>query len=140
EQADWLIGSELFTANIQGSGIRSLQAPGTAYNDPVLGKDPQVMHIQDYQKVNYDNGGVHINCGIPAHAFYVTAMEIGGYSWERAGRIWYVTLCEKLRKRSDFQDAANQTYRVAGELFGAGSAEQVAVRKGWNTVGITVQG
>jgi Zn-dependent metalloprotease len=137
-QADWIIGEGLFTANVHGVGIRSMKAPGTAYDDPVLGKDPQPANMKDYNNTPSDNGGVHINSGIPNHAFYVTAVEIGGFAWEKAGKIWYVTLRDKLHSSSDFQDAANQTFAAAGDLFGANSLEQQAVRKGWSEVGITV--
>ncbi len=140
DEADWLIGEGLFTSNVNGEGIRSMKAPGTAYDDHVLGKDPQPAHMRDYKDVNYDNGGVHINSGIPNHAFYVTAMEIGSYAWEKAGRIWYVTLRDKLDVRSTFEDAARLTHEAAGELFGAGSLEQNAVRKGWAEVGISLAG
>lgn len=137
-QADWIIGEGLFTANVNGVGIRSMKAPGTAYDDPVLGKDPQPAHMKDYVNTVNDNGGVHINSGIPNHAFYLIAVEIGGYAWEKAGAIWYRTLTDKLTQDSNFQDAANQTYAAAAELYGSGSLEQQAVEKGWAGVGITV--
>lgn len=137
-QADWIIGEGLFTPNVNGVGIRSMKEPGTAYNDPVLGKDPQPAHMKDYVNTTSDNGGVHINSGIPNRAFYITAMELGGYAWEKAGQIWYVTLRDKLTANSQFQDCANLTYLTAGELFGKGSLEQLAVKKGWTDVGITV--
>lgn len=138
--ADWIIGGGLLTPNVNGVGIRSMKAPGTAYDDPVLGKDPQPAHMNDYQNVDYDNGGVHINSGIPNHAFYVTALEIGGFAWSKAGHIWYVTLRDKLGSTATFQEAANQTYAAASELFGTGSLEQNAVKNGWAAVGITVDG
>jgi len=137
EQADWIIGEGLFTSNVNGVGIRSMKAPGTAYNDPVLGKDPQPAHMDDYVNTSQDNGGVHINSGIVNHAFYLTAIEIGGFAWEKAGRIWYKALSEKLKSDSDFQDAADLTYIAAGELFGWDSLEQNAVTNGWSQVGIT---
>ena len=139
EEADWLIGEGLFTANVNAQGIRSMKAPGTAYDDPVLGKDPQPAHMRDYKDVDYDNGGVHINSGIPNHAFYIMAKEIGGYAWEKAGRIWYITLRDKLQPRSSFRDAARLQFQVAGELFGTESPEQQAVRKGWSEVGISIE-
>ena len=67
-------------------------------------------------------------------------MELGGFAWERAGQIWYVTLRDKLTATSKFQDCASQTYQVAGQLFGAGSIEQQAVKKGWAEVGLDVEG
>jgi Zn-dependent metalloprotease len=138
DQADWIIGAGLLTENVNGVGIRSMKAPGTAYDDPVLGKDPQPAHMKDYVNTVSDNGGVHINSGIPNHAFYVTSLELGGYAWEKAGQIWYVTLRDKLTSSSNFQECGNQTFQVAGALFGAGSLEQQAVKKGWEEVGITV--
>jgi len=139
-EADWIIGAGLLTANVNGVGIRSMKAPGTAYDDPVLGKDPQPGHMRDYVITISDNGGVHINSGIPNRAFYVTALELGGRAWEKAGQIWYVTLKDRLTANSNFQDCANLTYQVAGELYGAGGLEQQAVQKGWTEVGLTVGG
>ena len=139
-EADWIIGAGLLTENVNGVGIRSMKAPGTAYDDPVLGKDPQPAHMRDYVNTISDNGGVHINSGIPNHAFYVTALELGGFAWEKAGQIWYVTLKDRLTATSKFQDCANLTYQVAGDLFGAGGLEQQAVKKGWDAVGLTVDG
>lgn len=139
-EADWIIGAGLLTANVNGFGIRSMKAPGTAYDDPVLGKDPQPAHMKDYVNTASDNGGVHINSGIPNHAFYVVATEIGGSAWDKAGQIWYATLKNKLASNSNFQDCANFTYQTAGELYGAGSIQQQAVKIGWSEVGITVDG
>ena len=140
DQADWLIGEGLFTSNVNGVAIRSMKAPGTAYDDPVLGKDPQPDHMNKYVNTTSDNGGVHINSGIPNRAFYGVAREIGGYAWEKAGKIWYITLKDKLDQRSDFQAAADLTFETAGELYGVGSAEQNAVKTGWAEVGINIGG
>ena len=46
--ASWLIGEGIFTAAVQGDALRSLKAPGTAYDDDVLGRDPQPAHMDDY--------------------------------------------------------------------------------------------
>jgi Zn-dependent metalloprotease len=137
--ADWIIGEGLFTSNVNGVGIRSMKEPGTAYNDPVLGKDPQPGHMRDYVQTIADNGGVHINSGIPNRAFYVTALNLGGFAWEKAGNIWYVTLKDKLSASANFVTAAAKTYEAARELYGQGSLEQQAVRAGWAEVGIDVE-
>ncbi len=139
-EADWIIGEGLFTGNVNGVGIRSMKAPGTAYDDPILGKDPQPAHMRDYVTTSDDNGGVHINSGIPSRAFYVTAVELGGFAWEKAGQVWYKALTEKLGARSTFQDAADLTFEAAGELFGAGGLEQKSVKSGWAEVGINIGG
>ncbi len=139
DAADWLIGEGLFTSKVNGTALRSMKAPGTAYDDPVIGKDPQPAHMKQYVKLPRwdDGGGVHINSGIPNHAFYLTAMEIGGYAWEKAGKIWYIVLRDMLRYNSGFQSAADSTFQVARILYGSGSKEELAVKKGWAGVGIT---
>lgn len=137
--ADWIIGEGLFTSNVAGVGIRSMKQPGTAYNDPVLGKDPQPGHMRDFVQTQADNGGVHINSGIPNRAFYVTAFNIGGFAWEKAGQIWYVTLRSKLNTTANFATAAAKTYEAARDLYGQGSLEQQAVKAGWAEVGIDVE-
>ncbi len=138
KDADWLIGAGLLSSNVKGVALRSMKAPGTAYDDPVLGKDPQPGYMKDFINTTQDNGGVHMNSGIPNHAFYVIAYNLGGFAWDKAGQIWYKTLTDKLTERSTFQDAANLTYQAAGELFGSGSMEQIAVKYGWAEVGLTV--
>lgn len=137
--ADWIIGQGLFTANVNGVGIRNMREPGTAYNDPVVGKDPQPGHMRNYVSTQADNGGVHINSGIPNRAFYVTAINLGGFAWEKAGQIWYATLQSKLSESSNFATAAAKTYEAARDLYGQGSLEQQAVRAGWAEVGIDVE-
>lgn len=137
-EADWLVGQGLFTSRVQGTALRSMKEPGTAYDDPVLGKDPQPAHMRDYVSTLEDNGGVHINSGIPNHAFFLTAVALGGYAWEKAGRIWYVAARDRLQSNTTFQGAADLTFAVAGALYGEGGAEQEAVEYGWQGVGITV--
>ncbi|HYC60667.1 MAG TPA: M4 family metallopeptidase [Thermoanaerobaculia bacterium] len=137
-RADWNIGAELLTPRVRGVAIRSMKAPGTAYDDRVLGLDPQPSHMRDYVKTSSDDRGVHINSGIPNHAFYRVATLLGGHAWETAGRIWYRALTNELGPRSRFQHCADATWRAAGELFGSGSAPQEAVLAGWKAVGIDV--
>jgi Zn-dependent metalloprotease len=138
DRADWLIGGDLLTSRVNGAGIRSMKAPGTAYDDGVLGNDPQPSHMRDFVKTSADDRGVHINSGIPNHAFYRVADLLGGRAWETAGRIWYRALTYELGPRARFQHCADATWRVAGELYGARSEPQEAVLAGWKAVGIDV--
>ena len=139
QQADWLIGEGLFTAAVNGQALRSMKAPGTAYADPVLGTDPQPDHMSRYVNTYNDNGGVHINSGIPNKAFQLTAAALGGYAWERAGRIWYETLRDSaLRPNTGCKRFAKLTVTTAGRLYGQGSIEQEIVADAWATVGLAV--
>ena len=135
DQADWLIGEGLLTDQVNGVALRSMKAPGTAYDDPVLGKDPQPAHMRDYVKTMKDNGGVHINSGIPNHAFYLAAVALGGNASEKAGRIWYDALRDpKLRPTARFATFARTTVRAAQHSFG--SDEVAAVTDAWRQVGV----
>jgi Zn-dependent metalloprotease len=138
--ADWLIGKGILAPGIHGEALRSMKDPGSAYDDPKLGgKDPQPGHMRDFAKLplSNDQGGVHINSGIPNHAFYLAATEIGGNAWEAAGAIWYQTLLQ-LWPKAQFQDCANVAAQVAGALFGTGSSQQQAVKAAWEQVGLPV--
>jgi Zn-dependent metalloprotease len=135
-QADWLIGAGLLAKGVNGTALRSMKAPGTAYDDPNLGKDPQPDHMKAFYKGSSDNGGVHINSGIPNHAFYLAAVAIGGNAWVKTGRIWYDALCNRLRPDSDFKAAAAATQSSASDLFGPTSKEKQAVKDAWQEVGV----
>lgn len=139
DQADWLIGAELLTKQVNGIALRSMKDPGSAYDDKVLGKDPQPKHMRDYLHTYEDNGGVHINSGIPNYAFYLAATALGGNAWEKAGRIWYDALRDsRLRVNSGFRTFARLTVLNAGQLYGQSGTEQQAVREAWAQVGINV--
>ena len=140
-QADWLIGVEVFTPGVKADALRSMKAPGTAYDNEDFGKDPQPDHMNHYQNLpdteEGDNGGVHINSGIPNKAFFVTATELTGFAWEAPGHIWYEAL-KASGPTTNFQEFASTTYAKAGQLYGLGSAQQKAVLTGWREVGIEV--
>jgi Zn-dependent metalloprotease len=142
-QSEWKIGEGIMGSGTTAKSLRTFKAEKAFENDRLLGTDPQPKHMSDFVVLpndgnpTNDNGGVHYNSGIPNHAFYRVAIEIGGNSWDKTGKIWYQTL-KNLNSQSQFQEAANMTHTVAGSMFGAGSLEQQAVKKGWTAVGITV--
>ncbi|MFE7571270.1 M4 family metallopeptidase [Streptomyces sp. NPDC057539] len=136
DRADWLIGAGLLAPGVTGEALRSMKAPGTAYDDDVLGKDPQPATMADFVRTSQDNGGVHINSGIPNHAFYLLASALGGKAWERAGRIWFDVLTGgELAADARFADFARLTVAAARARFGDG-AELEAVTKAWSQVGV----
>ncbi len=127
--ADWLIGEGIFLPGINGGALRSMSEPGTAYDDPLVGKDPQVGSMADYVQTRNDNGGVHLNSGIPNRAFVIAARAIGGETWSGPGRIWYAALTSGLDPDSDFATFAAATIASAGE-----HAE--VVEDAWTQVGV----
>jgi Zn-dependent metalloprotease len=79
---------------------------------------------------------VHINSGIPNHAFYLAATSVGGAAWEVAGRVWYDTLVTGgLKPDADFATFAAATVQAAQARFG--TAEVLTVRSAWDAVGVT---
>ena len=137
EESDWLIGAELLGPDVKGVALRSMKEPGTAYDDPRLGKDPQPGHMRDFVVTDDDNGGVHINSGIPNRAFHLVATTLGGNAWERAGAIWYAAVTGDIKADCDFVTFAGLTEVAAVEAYGEDSAEAQAVRDAWREVGVT---
>lgn len=136
-QADWLLGDAIMGPGVTAKSLRTFKATKAYENDPILGDDPQPKHMRNIYSGEEDEGGVHINSGIPNHAFYLVATALGGHSWEKAGRIWYQTL-RKLDRTSDFKEAADTTYQVAVTDYDESPEVVEAVRKAWDTVGIKV--
>jgi Zn-dependent metalloprotease len=140
-KADWLIGAAVTTPTLKMDALRSLKAPGTAFDNDIMGKDPQPDHMDNFAKLpdteEGDNGGVHINSGIPNKAFFLAATVIGGNAWEAAGHIWYEAL-RGSNPKTGFQEFADTTFAQADKLFGAGSAQQQAVLSAWKEVGIKI--
>ncbi|WP_312173376.1 M4 family metallopeptidase [Microbacterium sp.] len=131
--ATWLIGAEIFTDAVQGKALRSMIEPGTAYDDDELGKDPQPAHMSDFVRTTEDNGGVHINSGIPNRAFALFAIDLGGNAWETAGTVWYRALTGGLSSTANFTEFADATVAAASAID---DATATAARRAWSTVGV----
>jgi hypothetical protein len=141
DQADWLIGEGIFLPGINAKALRSMREPGTAYDDPQIGKDPQVGSMADYVDTAEDSGGVHINSGIPNRAFALAALGIGGSSWERAGKVWYDALTSgEVGAGADFVAFAEATVSSANRVFAADADVAAQVRGAWVTVGVLADG
>jgi Zn-dependent metalloprotease len=134
-KSNWLLGENVLVGDKYA--LRSMKAPGKAFvNHPDLGDDPQPATMDDYVDTIEDDGGVHINSGIPNHAFYVAAWEMAGNAWEKAGKIWYAAATDKklMKKHADFHDCREATLNKAAGLFGKNSLAYKAVKKGWDEV------
>lgn len=101
----------------------------------IQGRDPQVAHMDQYKTMYDDNGGVHIFSGIPNKAFHLACVAFGGYSWEKAGQIWWKTMTSgKIPPKCTFKQFAEVTIDTAEDEFGKSAAEKV--RKAWRDVGV----
>jgi Zn-dependent metalloprotease len=129
-EADWLIGADIVGPEFKPA-LRSMREPGKANKF-----DEQPATMDGY----VDGGDVHINSGIPNHAFFVVATTLGGNSWDVAGPIWYAALTDpSLPSDASFRQFAQVTLKHAQQLQIAGmhpaAARAVdAVKAGWDAV------
>lgn len=130
-QHNWLIGEDVMSEQLFGEAIRSMSHPGTAYDNPILGKDPQAAHMSGY----VEGGDPHVNSGIVNRAFYLTAIELGTVP---AARVWYATLLN-LWPNARFADCAYVCAEQARMLARDGKVGRNAaqtVRAAFRDVGI----
>ena len=134
-RADYLIGEDVITPG----GIRSLADP-RAFGDP------------DHYSLRYtgteDNGGVHINSGIPNHAFYLAVeggtnrtsglavQGVGGANREQIEKAFYRAFALMLPPGATFSLARSATIQAARDLYGGGSAVERALTEAWTAVGV----
>lgn len=134
-KSNWLIGKDIMARGAVAKCLRDF-GPGKAYEkDPHLGDDPQPKHMKNFFKGEWDDGGVHVNSGIPNHAFYLFAKSLGGNAWEAPGAIWYEAM-RKLSSNSQFRDMVETTEMVAIKNHGSGSKQHKALMAAWKAVGL----
>jgi Zn-dependent metalloprotease len=134
KDADWLIGEGIWADPSRGVALRSMKDPGTAFEG-----DQQPAHMRDYVNTIDDNGGVHINSGIPNKAFYLAATGVGGGAWEKVGPIWYAALRDpRLKPDASFVQFARLTV-INAEILFPGGPERQTIQDAWAQVGVVVQ-
>ena len=125
-QANWLLGEHMLAPQ-HGRAIRSLKDPGN--QKLTWCEDEQYKNMDSFS----DGADVHDSSGVPNHDFYLAARLIGGFSWEKAGLVWYQAFA-KLKPKATFKDAAQATRQVASQRFGIKSKEYQAISSAWQTV------
>jgi Zn-dependent metalloprotease len=151
DQADWLIGAGIFHPNVGAQALRSMRAPGTAFKNTIIGSDRQPDHMDRYVNLpdteEGDQGGVHVNSGIPNKAFYLVATGIGGFAWEVAGRIWFDSLTDPAlrafaavpsNRKKCFDFFAGLTVKHAEKYNVDGKDVRAIVIDSWQQVGIVI--
>ncbi|GAB3921427.1 M4 family metallopeptidase [Larkinella terrae] len=133
--ADWLIGDEIMGPTLQGQALRSMKAPGTAYNNALMGQDPQPDHMSKLYKGAADNGGVHINSGIPNKVFFLVATAIGT---DKAALLWFETL-KTLKPTTNFKSFKTALLKIAKKLTTAGNVPattETVTKQSFESVGL----
>jgi len=136
ERRNFLIGEDVVNPQVFASGaLRNLLDPnngGTSLNDPGY----QPASVSEQYRGTENNGGVHINSGIPNRAFALLLQELGNNQEgiEKAERIYYRALTEYLIRSSQFVDARLAVVQSAADLYGQTEAD--AARTAFDAVGI----
>jgi Zn-dependent metalloprotease len=111
----WQVGED---ATAFGAPIRDMW-------DPTLKGDPDKITSTNYWCAPEDNGGVHINSGIPNHAYALivdggtfNGQTITGLGFTKAAHIFWRTNSEYLTPTSDFSDFADGLEASCSDLIG----------------------
>ncbi|MBO0929410.1 M4 family metallopeptidase [Fibrella aquatilis] len=133
DRANWNIGEDVVVKAYFPSGaLRSMSNPnqgGTNDN----GYQPKTM--AQYDNTTEDNGGVHINSGIPNYAFFLFANN-ASVGKDKAEQVYYKALTQYLTRSSKFLDMRLAVIRAATDIHGANSAEVTAAKAAFDAVGI----
>ncbi|NNK89804.1 MAG: peptidase M4 family protein, partial [Saprospiraceae bacterium] len=133
DRDDWLIGEDVVRPGVFASGaLRSMSDPHNGAQTGDFGRGWQPKHTNEKFNGPEDNNGVHINSGIPNHAFYLFANTIGK---DRAEQIFYRALTSYLTRSSGFKELRFAVVQSANDLYG--QAEVDAARAAFDQVGIT---
>jgi len=134
DRSDWQIGEDITkTSYIPSGALRDLSDPHNGRSNlNQAGFQPK--HMNEYYTGTEDNEGVHINSGIPNHAYYLIANSSVGK--DKAEKIYYRALTVYLTSQSQFVDLRRAIIKSAEDLFGNGSSEANSAINAFNSVGI----
>ncbi|MFN8348866.1 MAG: M4 family metallopeptidase [Spirosomataceae bacterium] len=137
DRANWTIGESVVKKAIYPSGaLRDMANPNQGgTNDP--GYQPRTM--AQYVSTTKDNGGVHINSGIPNYAFFLFTNN-ANVGKDKAEKVYYRAMTNYLTRFSKFIDLRLAVIKAATDIFGANSAEVTAARSAFDQVGIVESG
>ncbi|MCH8128168.1 M4 family metallopeptidase, partial [candidate division KSB1 bacterium] len=137
DRDDWKVGEDVVLLSAFPSGaLRDMEDPhngGSSRNDPGW----QPAHMNEFLEldISQDNGGVHVNSGIPNRVCFLIAAAIGR---EKTEQIYYRVLDARyLNRQSQFIDLRLGAIQAATDLFGDPSTEVDAVKTAFDAVGIT---
>lgn len=137
DRDDWTLGEDITKTTAFPSGaLRSLSNPNQGgKNDP--GYQPKTMsqYLVLANTEEQDNGGVHVNSGIPNYAFYLFASN-ANVTKDKAEQVYYRALTKYMTRTSKFVDARLAVVRASADLYGENSVVVVAAKAAFDAVGI----
>lgn len=130
--SDWKIGEDVMqTGAGLPASLRDLSNPHNGFSSGSPWWQPN--HTNEQYTGSQDNGGVHINSGIPNYAFYLFASN-ASVGKAKAEQVYYKALRDYLTKSSKFVDCRIAVIQAATDLYGASVANIAA--SAFTTVGI----
>lgn len=134
-EAHWLIGPELFTMGLRGRALRDMLRRGPAYDDPLLGVDPQIDDASHYRR----GMDPHVTSAVANRWFATACLRFPDKpSWETIGPVWFDAWTKYMGPLSGFVQMATATVTAATERYGQNSPELDAVRYGWDVVKVAL--
>nr|WP_293834844.1 M4 family metallopeptidase [uncultured Arsenicibacter sp.] len=137
DRDDWTIGEDVVqTAYFKSGALRSMSNPNQG-GKGTRGYQPKTMGQYESLPVTEDgdNGGVHVNSGIPNYAFYLFATN-NSVGRDKAEKVYYRALTTYLTRTSKFLDLRLAVIKATGDLYGATGAEVTAAKAAFDAVGI----
>jgi Zn-dependent metalloprotease len=126
ENGNWFLGEDVTTPNIAGDVLRNMENPAAA-NVAFNGQQPTKM--SEFRNLantpQEDNGGVHINSGIPNRAFFLFAND-PAVGRDKAGEVYYQALTNYLTRNAQFIDCRLAVLKAVDDVFGAGTPAATA--------------
>jgi Zn-dependent metalloprotease len=135
---NWFVGEKV-AGFLLGTKLRDMRDPGS------VTLSPQPDNMSKYDTTTMDNGGVHINSGIPNNAAYLMTMGgsnktsgiavANGIGWEKAEQVWYRAATQYFGATTDFKAAAQATLTAAADL-GYSESNKATIECAWIAVGV----
>lgn len=155
DEGSWLIGQNFAPVGSAGyRAIRDLRNPGTAFpKDKAVKSWLELLDIQasaEWDIMKARGSDVYIIGQVLSKVFVDVCLEYGGNSWEKVGKVWYLTLAQRdfekatgrklrwprthMHSTCDVQQFAQRTCLTAGHL--GDSKLRRTIRAAWATSGV----
>ncbi len=137
DRDDWQLGEGISNTQVFPTGfLRDMSNPnngGSSLSD----NGWQPANVSEQYFGSQDNGGVHINSGIPNYAYYLFATN-PNVGKDKAEQVFYRALTTYLVRSSQFVDLRAAVVQSCQDLYG--QAEVDAARAAFDQVGIEGEG
>ncbi|WP_082234881.1 M4 family metallopeptidase [Halobacillus massiliensis] len=142
DRDDWLMGEDIYTPDIEGDALRSLEDPASIPN-PLNPEEGYPDHYSKLYTGELDNGGVHVNSSINNKAAHLLSeggthydVEVEGIGRKATEQIYYRALTKYLTPTSDFSMMRQAAIQSAIDIYGENSQQTISVKQAYDAVGV----